>query len=804
MLRIAVWVLMMIVSMKCFGIEPEDMEPNKWYDLQPVTMNVRDLHCDRTNPGRMVALKETLNTSDYSTRVEPVISFDSGRSWQIRSNGISEESIADGDVYNTNLFLSYNSGKPTLIYICFRDRCVSVYKSQDFGLNWTRTGTLTVDVLWGSNIHPEKGYILLATQDDPDPESFAEIYKSTDDGKTWILPYVVETTGAGFKGFEFSPHDTSTVFSFGRVDGQTIVKSQDDGQTWTSISGAIASINLKGLAFHPELPQTILAVPGGGYQLPRPFLRTDDGGASWYYFGPDDLWHGQAHANSIIFFPDDPKQVAVINNLECNTLQTSTDAGSTWTTIWEADQIDPSFLLKFTTSPWEDKKVFTNLRGLYSTSDNGRTWQITGMAESQHPALRIGWRHSTDPLKLVSLQNDVGGLFSSDGGHSWHQASGVPGNWYCLYGDLIQSNSDYTKMYIMREPEGMCSNSTARQIMESDDWGRSWRLIPVLQEGNMAVLKPSMTLPNRVFTIMKLNTKSVTNRLLVSDNACTTWLQISLPIGNYQFSDITDSIHDPNVWLLLGVTMPEKELRIFRSDNNGESWADIAVPGGLIAIVELGDETHSNSISINRNHPEIMYVYSGGLWISHDYGLTWENRLALGQYKKCPKDQFSYDPDNSNVLYINKTGGFGYTMHRSNDEGRTWSAGTFPEITIALPGGIILDARKMSVMKIETKSPKVIVSGYLNTYLTGHEPGVVALAAIAVDDDPNDEVEHVGLLFGGQETGVRLDRYEDSSIFTVTYSDVVFPASGPMMLDFKAMDRFGARSPGAVRVHVEP
>ena len=801
MLRIAVWVLMMIIPMKCFAIKPEDMEPNRWYDLQPVTLNVRDLYCDRTTPGRMVAIKETINTTDYSARVEPVVSFDSGKSWQIRSNGISQESIVEGGWYSKNLFLTYERGKPNLFYICFRDHQVSVYKSHDFGLNWTLTGTLTADVLWGSNVHPEKGYILLATQDDPDPESYAEIYKSTDDGKTWMLPYVVETTGAGFHGFEFSPHDASTVFGFGRVYGQTVVKSQDDGQTWTSISSAIASIKLKGLAFHPELPQTLLAIPTG---IPRPFLRTDDGGASWYFFGSDDSWNGQFYANSIIFFPDDPSQVAVINNLECNTLQTSTDAGSTWTTVLEADQIDPEFLIKFTKSPWEDKKVFTNLRGLYTTSDNGRTWQMTGMTESQHPAKRMGWRHPTDPLKLVSLQNHVGGLFSTDGGQSWHQSSGVPGNWYCLYGDLIRSNSDHTRLYIMREPEGMCSSSTARQVMVSDDWGRSWRLIPVLQEGDLEVLKPSLTVSNRAFAIMVLDTTPWTNKLLVTDDACATWSPVSLPVGSYLFSDITDSIHDPNVWLLLGVTIPEEELRVFRSDNNGENWTDIAVPGGLITIAKHGDETHSNSIVINRNQPEIMYVYSGGLWISHDYGLTWQNRLVLDEIStSCYKNQFSYDPDDSDVLYINKTHSYVNMMHRSNDEGRTWSAGTFPEITMALPGGIILDARKMSVMKIETKSPKVILSGYLNTRLMHNQSSVLALSVVALDDDPNDEVERVELLFSGERTGVQLDRYEESSIFSMTYSDVNFPVSGLFLFDFEAMDRFGVSSSSAVRLRVE-
>ena len=111
---------------------------------------------------------------------------------------------------------------------------------------------------------------------------------------------------------------------------------------------------------------------------------------------------------------------------------------------------------------------------------------------------------------------------------------------------------------------------------------------------------------------------------------------------------------------------------LYRSDDGGDSFAEI--PG-------MYNDVHR--LVSNPADPNRMFVTGGmGLWLSRDYGSTWDNVFSRGSEYGGYPDQLVYKPSDPSYMLItagqespgawNRNGTAETRISRSRDAGETW------------------------------------------------------------------------------------------------------------------------------------
>ena len=136
--------------------------------------------------------------------------------WELKQSGSSLGGPIDVANYNTDI-VYYGSNS-------------TIYKSVDRGENFTAIGNVPgATEIKSINLHNSiPGTYLVAIESSPD-----KIYKTTDDGQTWIL----SLNNASFSFFgipvEQDPSNPETIYTMSSVN---FMRSQDFGDNWTTIS----------------------------------------------------------------------------------------------------------------------------------------------------------------------------------------------------------------------------------------------------------------------------------------------------------------------------------------------------------------------------------------------------------------------------------------------------------------------------------------------------------------------------------------------------------------------------------------
>lgn len=113
--------------------------------------------------------------------------------------------------------------------------------------------------------------------------------------------------------------------------------------------------------------------------------------------------------------------------------------------------------------------------------------------------------------------------------------------------------------------------------------------------------------------------------------------------------------------------------KTYYTTNRGQHWEEVYYSGD-------NDGVHINSVAINPDNPDLLYLFrgngpediDGGLFISKDAGATWEEKLA-----GFTLEAYDFKPDNPNELLAGTSIGFGQhteQLFRSTDAGTTWDA----------------------------------------------------------------------------------------------------------------------------------
>ena len=118
------------------------------------------------------------------------------------------------------------------------------------------------------------------------------VFRSTDQGLSWsALPIPADLSPGAVKQVATTSAATGTLFAAG--PGAGVIRSDDDGRTWTSAAGDLPSKDVSAFAVHSFHPGTLyVLIAGSG------IYRTDDGGDQWQKMddGPRAKVLGLAHS----------------------------------------------------------------------------------------------------------------------------------------------------------------------------------------------------------------------------------------------------------------------------------------------------------------------------------------------------------------------------------------------------------------------------------------------------------------------------------------------------------------------------
>ena len=492
----------------------------------------------------------------------------------------------------------------------------------------------------------------------------------------------------GFAGVRQEPH----TFYAGSTGGG-VWKTVDAGITWFPIgdgqitTGSIGSIDVSQSNPNHVWVGTGSAAIRSNVIIGRGVFKSVDAGKSFQFVGLKDA--GQI--GTIRIHPTDPN------------------------IVWAAASGSPF-------GPTEE-------RGIFKTTDGGKTWRKTLYVDTEHGArdVEVDWQNP-NVLYAATYRGfrkgwdiisggpaDKGGIWkSTDGGDTWRKIStGLPAQ---LIGkiDLDIARSNPKVVYAMIEAPG-----DEGGVYRSNDAGESWTLV-----------NSSTQLRQRPFYFNYINVDPKNENTIYvnalsfhkSTDGGKTFRTISTPHGNNHGMWINPD--NPDIFLQVNDGGANVTL------NGGESWSSILnQPHAEYYMVSVDDQypyrlyvpQQDNttlvipsvpSVQWRMDHPAQFWrqasgCETGGIWPRRDGSVIWgackgevgRYNVATGQeqhYWIYPQNRYGHDPDEiryrfprQTVIYLSPHDDrvvyqASHVLHRSTDEGVTWAT-ISPDLTAHEP-----------------------------------------------------------------------------------------------------------------------
>lgn len=270
-----------------------------------------------------------------------------------------------------------------------------------------------------------------------------------------------------------------------------IWKSVNHGITWTPIFERQEANTFGDLAIFSANPQIVWA--GTGEQNNRQstswgngVYRSADGGQTWQHLG----LAATRHIGRIVLHPTDHgvAYVAAMGNLwapsEDRGVYKTTDGGRTWTKSLAIDSLtgavdlvmdprDPNTLLAATyqrlRTPWGFNGGGPG-SGIYKSADGGATWRrlTNGIPTGDIGRIGLAIAATNGRVVMATIEHatSAGTYRSEDGGETWTRVSPInPRPMY--YSHIYIDPTNDQRVWILAEP-----------LLKSEDGGKKWRQMP--------------------------------------------------------------------------------------------------------------------------------------------------------------------------------------------------------------------------------------------------------------------------------------------------------------------------------------
>lgn len=630
-----------------------------WELKKTISGNMGGVVVNASNSNQIAFYTEATSNSDSGV----FVSKDGGKTW--------DEAKIDGSQYSA---ITIGSQNTSTLYVAGRhfpngedcedeedeDDCTpeknsAIFISNDFGTSWIKSSSIPKGVF--KEIELEEGQEL----------------EEEDIDKVRVL-YV-------------SPSDDDRIFV---GTSNLLLKSNDRGSSWESLSDTFHRSDIKGLAIHPNNPNIIYARIGlytfsdcsdidnddADYEesvskyCPGIYKSTD-GGESWKLL--EEVTGDPSEGGVYINEYNDSEIYSVFGRETF----VSKDGGISSDVFLDTKEhpIIPDVGVEIITFGESESEVFmAGLQGIYRTYDNGKTWieTNTGFVGSEVVDLVT----SLDGTMYATTYN-LGIFKSTDGGKNWVFASFGIKNWYGM--QLATHPEDADTLF----------TTTNGGVYKSTNAGKSWELI-----GGSDLCDDEDAGGNCHYHGIVVE-KEAPFKVLVgsggdqyakegvgltgSEDNGESWRNSD--DGFVRDVHVSKLIIDPNNSnVFYATTQGETEYTdkvgdgagVFKSTDRGNNWTQIN--NGLNSL-------ETNVLAVDPNDSDVLYLGTDddGIYKSINGGENWKKLIPTASFGV---GDIIVDPQDSNNVYMGTVdyfrlsesrgvlGDFG--VYKSTDGGTTW------------------------------------------------------------------------------------------------------------------------------------
>ena len=630
-----------------------------WELKKTISGNMGGVVVNASNSNQIAFYTEATSNSDSGV----FVSKDGGKTW--------DEAKIDGSQYSA---ITIGSQNTSTLYVAGRhfpygedcedeedeDDCTpeknsAIFISNDFGTSWIKSSSIPKGVF--KEIELEEGQEL----------------EEEDIDKVTVL-YV-------------SPSDDDQIFV---GTSNLLLKSNDRGSSWESLSDTFHRSDIKGLAIHPNNPNIIYARIGlytfsdcsdvdnddADYEesvskyCPGIYKSTD-GGESWKLL--EEVTGDPSEGGVYINEYNDSEIYSVFGRETF----VSKDGGISSDVFLDTKEhpIIPDVGVEIITFGESESEVFmAGLQGVYRTYDNGKTWieSNTGFVGSEVVDLVT----SLDGTMYATTYN-LGIFKSTDGGKNWVFASFGIKNWYGM--QLATHPEDADTLF----------TTTNGGVYKSTNAGKSWELI-----GGSDLCDDEDAGGNCHYHGIVVE-KEAPFKVLVgsggdqyakegvgltgSEDNGESWRNSD--DGFVRDVHVSKLVIDPNNNnVFYATTQGETEYTdkvgdgagVFKSTDRGNNWTQIN--NGLNSL-------ETNVLAVDPNDSDVLYLGTDddGIYKSINGGENWKKLIPTASFGV---GDIIVDPQNSNNVYMGTVdyfrlsesrgvlGDFG--VYKSTDGGATW------------------------------------------------------------------------------------------------------------------------------------
>ena len=630
-----------------------------WELKKTISGNMGGVVVNASNSNQIAFYTEATSNSDSGV----FVSKDGGKTW--------DEAKIDGSQYSA---ITIGSQNTSTLYVAGRhfpngedcedeedeDDCTpeknsAIFISNDFGTSWIKSSSIPKGVF--KEIELEEGQEL----------------EEEDIDKVTVL-YV-------------SPSDDDQIFV---GTSNLLLKSNNRGSSWESLSDTFHRSDIKGLAIHPNNPNIIYARIGlytfsdcsdvdnddADYEesvskyCPGIYKSTD-GGESWKLL--EEVTGDPSEGGVYINEYNDSEIYSVFGRETF----VSKDGGISSDVFLDTKEhpIIPDVGVEIITFGESESEVFmAGLQGVYRTYDNGKTWieSNTGFVGSEVVDLVT----SLDGTMYATTYN-LGIFKSTDGGKNWVFASFGIKNWYGM--QLATHPEDADTLF----------TTTNGGVYKSTNAGKSWELI-----GGSDLCDDEDAGGNCHYHGIVVE-KEAPFKVLVgsggdqyakegvgltgSEDNGESWRNSD--DGFVRDVHVSKLVIDPNNNnIFYATTQGETEYTdkigdgagVFKSTDRGNNWTQIN--NGLNSL-------ETNVLAVDPNDSDVLYLGTDddGIYKSINGGENWKKLIPTASFGV---GDIIVDPQNSNNVYMGTVdyfrlsesrgvlGDFG--VYKSTDGGTTW------------------------------------------------------------------------------------------------------------------------------------
>ncbi|HSL22048.1 MAG TPA: hypothetical protein VK886_10970 [Vicinamibacterales bacterium] len=279
------------------------------------------------------------------------------------------------------------------------------------------------------------------------------VFKTTDAGVTWRSMGLEDTERIARVIVHPKQPDTVWVCALGHLwnanDERGVFKTTDGGKTWSKVHFVNADTGCGDLAIDPQEPDTLYAAmwqvrrqpyffesggPGSG------LFKSKDGGKTWARV-TRGLPEGNLGRIGLAVAPSRPGTVYALVEARETAFYRSDDAGESWRKSMDGEppffvRARPFYFSSVKVDPTDHQRVYLPNLFLSSTTNGGRSFEMSAFGGSVHPDHHAIWINPRDPYHLV-IGTDGGVYVSRDRGATFAFSAALPvGQFYHVAVDM--------------------------------------------------------------------------------------------------------------------------------------------------------------------------------------------------------------------------------------------------------------------------------------------------------------------------------------------------------------------------------